>query len=82
MDKTETIVWCTYGAFVVIGLAIFISISCYVRSKLSSCEEERAIVRNYNRQIAKKHEYGKKPDTNNDNTAQPKETFSLFNLLS
>jgi hypothetical protein len=82
MDKTEIIVWCAYAGFVVLGLIIFISISCYVRSKLHTCEEERAIIRKYNEQISKQHAYGKKPVPNSNTTVQPKETFSLFNMLS
>ena len=80
MDKTELIVWCCYGAFVVLGLLIFISISCYVKSKMHICEEEQAMIRQYNKQLAYARGNSVK---NNTAEAEPrKETFSLFNLLS
>lgn len=80
MDKTELIVWCCYGAFVVLGLLIFIGISCYVKSKMHICEEEQAMIRQYNKRLA----YARgKSDKNNTSGPEPrKETFSLFNLLS
>ena len=80
MDKIELIVWCCYGAFVVLGLSIFIGISCYVKSKMHICEEEQEIVRQYNRCLS----YARKnPEKNNTPEPEPrKETFSLFNLLS
>ena len=80
MDKTELIVWCCYGAFVVLGLLTFIGISCYVKSKMHICEEEQAMIRQYNKRLAIARG---NPDKNN--TTEPetrKETFSLFNLLS
>lgn len=79
MDKTEMIVWCCYGAFVVLGLLIFIGISCYVKSKMHICEEEQAMVRQYNKRLANARG---KPDKNTSEPEQKKETFSLFNLLS
>ena len=80
MDKTELIVWCCYGAFVIIGLLIFIGISCYVKSKMHICEEEQAMIRQYNRQLAIARG---NPEQNNTAEPEPrKETFSLFNLLS
>ena len=74
------IVWCCYGAFVVLGLLIFIGISCYVKTKMHICEEEQAMIRQYNKRL----EYARgKPDKNNTPEPEPKkETFSLFNLLS
>ena len=78
MDRTELYVWCGYGAFVVIGLLIFISISCYVRSKIHKCEVEQAIVHQYNKQLEIARGY--KPVATNPYAK--KETFSLFNLLS
>ena len=78
MDRTELIVWISYGAFVAIGLLIFISISCYVRSKIHKCEVEQAIIHQYNRQLETVR--GRKPVA--ANPYAKKETFSLFNLLS
>ena len=80
MDKTELTIWCCYGAFVVIGLLIFIGISCYVKTKMHICEEEQAMIRQYNKQLACAR---RKKDKNNKPKTEPgKETFSLFNLLS
>ena len=80
MDKTEVIVWGCYGAFVVLGLLIFIGISCYVKSKMHICEEEQAMIRQYNKRLANAHG---NPAKNNKQESEPrKETFSLFNLLS
>lgn len=79
MDKTEIIVWCCYGAFVVLGLLVFIGISCYVKSKMHICEEEQAMIRQYNKRLANAR------GNSDKNTPEPepkKETFSLFNLLS
>ncbi len=78
MDRTELIVWIAYGAFVAIGLLIFISISCYVRSKIRKCEVEQAIVQQYNKRLEMAR--GHKPASTNPYAK--KETFSLFNLLS
>ena len=80
MDKLELTVWCCYGAFVVIGLLIFIGISCYVKTKIHICEEERAMVRQYNKHLSRAQ--GKKDKNNKPKTEPGKETFSLFNLLS
>ena len=80
MDKIELIVWCCYGTFVVLGLIIFIGISCYVKSKMHICEEEQAMIRQYNKRLA-----NARGNSEKNNTAEPesrKETFSLFNLLS
>lgn len=79
MDKTELIIWCCYVAFVIIGLLIFIGISCYVKSKMHICEEEQAMIRQYNRQLAYAHG---NPEKNTPEPEPRKETFSLFNLLS
>ena len=79
MDKTEIIVWCCYGAFVVMGLLVFIGISCYVKSKMHICEEEQEMIRQYNKRLAYAHG---KPDKNTPEPEPKKETFSLFNLLS
>lgn len=80
MDKTELIVWCCYGTFVILGLLVFIGISCYVKSKMHICEEEQAIIRQYNKRLANAR---KNPEKNNTPESDPrKETFSLFNLLS
>ena len=79
MDKTEIIVWCCYGAFVVLGLLIFIGISCYVKSKMHICEEEQEMIRQYNKRLA----YARGNSDKNTPEPEPKkETFSLFNLLS
>ena len=78
MDKMECIIWLSYASFVILGLLIFISISYYVKTKLHVCEAERAIVRQYNRQLALAHQTEK----DRKKGEQPKETFSLFNLLS
>lgn len=79
MDKTEVIVWCCYGAFVVLGLLIFIGISCYVKTKMHICEEEQAMIRQYNKRLANAHGNS---DKNIPEPEPKKETFSLFNLLS
>ena len=78
MDRIESIVWLVYASFVILGLLIFISISCYVKSKLHICESELAAVRQYNGLLALAHQT--KKDTKKGK--QQKETFSLFNLLS
>jgi hypothetical protein len=80
MDKTEIKIWCCYGAFVVIGLLIFVGISCYVKTKTHICEEERALIRQYNKQLARLH--GETKKNNHAPVEHGKETFSLFNLLS
>ena len=82
MDKTEIIVWSVYAGIVILGLVIFISISCYVRTKLHICEEEQAMIRNYNKQIAKGQQYNKEQKNDAKTPPKTKETFSLFNLLS
>lgn len=80
MDKTEIIVWCSYGSFVIIGLLIFIGISCYVKSKMHICEEEQAMIRQYNKRLEMSRG---KPEKNTKQAIEHgKETFSLFNLLS
>ena len=79
MDKTEIIVWCSYGSFVIIGLLIFIGISCYVKSKMHICEEEQAMIRQYNKRLEMSRG---KPEKNTTEPEPRKETFSLFNLLS
>ena len=78
MDRIELIVWISYVAFVAIGLLIFISISCYVRSKIHKCEIEQEIVHQYNKRLELAR--GHKPAATNPYAK--KETFSLFNLLS
>ena len=80
MDKTELIVWCCYGAFVVLGLLIFIGISCYVKSKMHICEEEQAMIRQYNMNLVRSQ--GKPAKNTPPIEEHGKETFSLFNLLS
>ena len=80
MDKTELIVWCCYGAFVVLGLLIFIGISCYVKSKMHICEEEQAMIRQYNMNLVRSQ--GKPAKNTKQAIEHGKETFSLFNLLS
>ena len=83
MDKTELIVWGCYGAFVIIGLLIFVGISCYVRTKMHICEEEHAMIRKYNKQLAKAQGNSHKDKKNKKDKQQSgKETFSLFNLLN
>lgn len=78
MDKTELIVWCSYGTFVVLGLLVFIGISCYVKTKIHICEEEQLLVRRHNKLLA----YSRGKSDKNNTTVPRKETFSLFNLLS
>ena len=78
MDRIETIVWLVYASFVILGLLIFISISCYVKSKLRICEAELEAVRRYNGRLALEHQTEKDIKKGE----QQKETFSLFNLLS
>ena len=92
MERTELYVWIAYGCFVLLGLLVFITISCIVRAKNKSCEAERAFVRAYNERVAKEHaSIDNGMNDSNDNkdvmknaskTPYKKESFSLFNLLS
>ena len=82
MDRTELKVWICYGCFVVLGLAIFITISCIVRAKNRTCEKELAFVTAYNARVAKGYAENGKIQKIKKSGTRGKESFSLFNLLS
>lgn len=79
MDRVEKIVWGIYGGFVVAGLAIFIIISCCVKSKIHICEGEQKLVKLYNKNVSKDQHKEKHNSTNNE--APLRESFSLFKML-
>lgn len=82
MEKLELIVWLSYGSFVVLGLLIFIAISCAVRAKNKTCEDEQAFIRMYNNKVAQGYAEAEKAKEPTKKPSSGKESFSLFNLLT
>ena len=76
MDKLDIYVWLGYVTFVVIGLAIFVGISSYIRNKLHICEEEHKEI--YRREQEESKNIHK---TGTITEEYKKESFSLFSLL-
>ena len=81
MEKLELIVWLSYGSFVILGLLIFIIISCAIRAKNNTCEEEQAFIRMYNSKIAQGYAEAEKDKESAKKPVSGKESFSLFNML-
>ena len=81
MEKLELIVWLSYGSFVILGLLIFIAISCIVRAKNATCEEEQAFIRMYNNKVAQGYAEVEKDKETAKKPVSEKESFSLFDFL-